>query len=245
MAIENDRTGTMTGTGGGDGRSGGVAGDKVETAKAEAGQVAGKAKEAGKEVMDEVTEKSAEVASTAKDEFNRLVDDGRAEIRTVGRERSEQLAARLETWAQQMRALSEGRVEEAGELRSWMQQAQRRVEDYASSLRERGPDGLMQDARRFARRRPGMFLLAAGVTGFALGRLVRSGAMSGSQDAQSGATPGYGSNGWYNGARTTDDLGTDNLGSPVEYGSATAVVIETEEALPSPIPGTQAGWPNQ
>ena len=44
-----------------------------------------------------------------------------------------------------------------------------------------GPDGVLQDVRRFARRRPGMFLLAAGVTGFAIGRVVKAGGMSGSQ----------------------------------------------------------------
>ena len=48
-------------------------------------------------------------------------------------------------------------------------------------MRERGPDGVIQDVRRFARRRPGMFLLAAGVTGFAIGRIVKAGGMSGSQ----------------------------------------------------------------
>ena len=81
-----------------------------------------------------------------------------------------------------MKALVEGRVEDAGELRGLIGDAQQRLESYASSLRERGPDGVMQDVRHFARRRPGMFLLAAGATGFAIGRIVKSGGMSGSQN---------------------------------------------------------------
>ena len=40
----------------------------------------------------------------------------------------------------------------------------------------------MRDVRQFARRRPGMFLLAAGATGFAIGRIVKAGGMSSPRD---------------------------------------------------------------
>jgi hypothetical protein len=113
-----------------------------------------------------------------------LATQTREELKAQSEQRGEQLAVRLQTWAGQMKALAEGRVEEAGELRALVGDAQHRLESYASSLRERGPDGVLQDVRRFARRRPGMFLLAAGVTGFAIGRLVKAGGMSGSEHAE-------------------------------------------------------------
>src|SRR4029077_3838504 len=127
-------------------------------------------------------EQTAAVARTAKDQFGQLATQTRDELRTHSEQRSEQLAARLQTWAGQMRALAEGRVEDAGELRGLIGDAQQRLESYASSLRERGPEGVMRDVRQFARRRPAMFLVAAGATGFAIGRIVKAGALSGSGD---------------------------------------------------------------
>jgi hypothetical protein len=185
MTIENDRSGTITTSGAGlrngpNGPSRG--GDKVETAKAESAEIAETAKQAGKEVMSEVSEQTTAVARTAKDQFGRLASQTRQELKAQSEQRGEQLAARLQTWAGQMKALVEGRVEDAGELRGLIGDAQQRLESYASSLRERGPDGVIQDLRGFARRRPGMFLLAAGATGFAIGRMVKAGGMSSSQN---------------------------------------------------------------
>ena len=185
MTIENERSGTITTSDAGvrtgpDGPS--WEGDTVETDKAESAEVAEIAKQAGKEVMSEVSDQTTAVARTAKDQFGQLATQTRQELKAQSEQRGEQLAARLQTWAGQMKALVEGRVDDAGELRGLIGDAQQRLESYASSLRERGPDGVMQDVRRFARRRPGMFLLAAGATGFAIGRIVKAGGMSSSQN---------------------------------------------------------------
>ena len=185
MTIENDRLGTLTTSDGGvqNGPSGpSPDGNAMETAKAESAEVAETVKQAGKDVMSEVGEQTAAVARTAKDQFQQLATQTRQELRVHSEQRGEQLATRLQTWAGQIKALAEGRVEDAGELRGVLGDVQERLESYASSLRERGPDGVLQDVRQFARRRPGMFLLAAGATGFAIGRIVRSGAMSDSHD---------------------------------------------------------------
>ena len=150
MTIENDRSETITTSGAGirngpNGPSG--KGDKVETAKAESAEIAETAKQAGKEVMSEVSEQTSAVARTAKDQFGQLATQTRQELKAQSEQRGEQLAARLQTWAGQMKALVEGRVEDAGDLRGLMGDAQQRLESYASSLRERGPDGVMQDVR--------------------------------------------------------------------------------------------------
>ena len=237
MTVENDRTGTYTGSDGGSGgRSSPTSGDTMEASKTEARNVAATAKESGREVVDEVGEKTAEVASTAKGEFQRLMDQASTEVQSVGRERGEQLAGRLDTLVQQMRALREGRVDEAGDLRSWMSQAEQRMQHYATTLRERGPDGVLDDVRRFARRRPGAFLLAAGATGFVFGRAVRAGAMS-SHRSESPAMRGYGSNGLYSSyGGGTSDL---DMTGDVEYRTTTAVIIEPEDTLPPPSTGTR------
>ena len=185
MTIESERSGTITTSG--DGARNGPngpsrQGDKIETARAESAEVAETAKQAGKEVMSEVGEQTTSVARTAKEQFGELATQTRQELKAQSEQRGEQLAARMQTWAGQMKALVEGRVEDAGELRGLIGDAQQRLESYASSLRERGPDGVLQDVRAFARRRPGMFLLAAGATGFAIGRIVKAGGMSSAQN---------------------------------------------------------------
>jgi hypothetical protein len=49
--------------------------------------------------------------------------------------------------------------------------------------------GVAEDLRRFARRQPGLFLAGAGIAGFVVARLLRSGAMSGSSgDGRSSST---------------------------------------------------------
>ena len=184
MTIENDRSATITTSSAGvrngpNGPSG--EGVKLETAKAESAEVADAAKQAGKEVMSEVSEQTTAVARTAKDQVAQLATQTRQELKSHSEQRSEQLAARFQTWAGQLKALAEGRVEDAGELRGLIGDAQQRLETYATSLRERGPEGVLQDVKRFARRRPGMFLLAAGATGFAIGRIVKAGGVSSSQ----------------------------------------------------------------
>ena len=50
-----------------------------------------------------------------------------------------------------------------------------RWSSFASRLEDRGIEGVVDDVARFARRRPGVFLLAAAGAGFVVGRFVRSG----------------------------------------------------------------------
>ena len=59
---------------------------------------------------------------------------------------------------------------------------------FANRLEMSGPQGLVDDVSSFARRRPGAFLLAAGVAGFAVGRIARAGAAV-AHDGQSNSQP--------------------------------------------------------
>ena len=84
-------------------------------------------------------------------------------------------------------ALSEGRPEQAGPLVDYAEQAATWLDNTASYIEERGVEGLAVDVVDFARRRPAIFLAGAAVVGFGVGRLIRSGAVSGDGD---GATAG-------------------------------------------------------
>ncbi|GAC1503859.1 MAG: hypothetical protein NVS1B14_09480 [Vulcanimicrobiaceae bacterium] len=50
------------------------------------------------------------------------------------------------------------------------------MQSFADSLSSRGYDGVMQDVKGLARRRPGLFLLGAAAAGFGVARLARAAA---------------------------------------------------------------------
>jgi hypothetical protein len=73
-------------------------------------------------------------------------------------------------------------------------QASGRVHDAASWLEQREPGDLIAEVRGFARRRPGVFVLAAAVAGIVAGRLTR-GTVAAQKDSQPGP-PAAGEERW-------------------------------------------------
>jgi hypothetical protein len=163
--------------------------DETSTAKVvarEASTVASSGVEAAKKVADEASAQVKDVAQQAKAQLTDLVGQTRAEVLQQAQARGEQAARGLRTLSDQIRALSDGRPGEAGPLMSYLDGARERVVGFAETLERRGPQGLLDDVSRFARRKPGAFLLVAATTGFAVGRLVRAGAAA-SHDHSDGA----------------------------------------------------------
>ena len=99
------------------------------------------------------------------------------------------MAGGIRTVGQQLQALSEGRRQAAGPLADYADQARRKADEVASRLDRDGIDGIIADLSGFARRRPGVFLLACAGAGFALARLVRSQAGAGGDSSE---TNGHG-----------------------------------------------------
>jgi hypothetical protein len=159
--------------------------DLASTAKQETGAVAHTAADAGKEVVSAVSERTSAVAGTAKQQLSSIIDQTKTELRTQAEGQGEQVISGLRTLSDQVSALSSGRPEAAGQVGVLLDEGRQRLQSYLGSLELRGPQGMVDDVTRFARRRPGMFLLGAGVAGFAIGRLVRSAAAEqGSQSSQ-------------------------------------------------------------
>ena len=125
--------------------------------------------------MSEAKDQARSVVSEAKDQVSGLVGKARDELRTQTADRSQQAAGGLRTLSDQLQALGEGRPGDAGPLAGYVADARQQVASFASRLEDRGIEGVVDDVARFARRRPGMFMLAAAGAGFVVGRLVRSG----------------------------------------------------------------------
>jgi ElaB/YqjD/DUF883 family membrane-anchored ribosome-binding protein len=65
----------------------------------------------------------------------------------------------------------------------YARRAAQAIEDTAESLRSKDPDELIDDARDFVRKAPGVAIAGAAIVGFALARLVKTGLDAGSGGA--------------------------------------------------------------
>ena len=173
------------------------ASDVAQSARQEATQVASSAADNAKQVASEATMQAKAVAQQAKEQVTNLVDQTRLEVLQTAQQKGEQAATGLRTFADQLRSLAIGQPDQAGQLQGYVQEAQDRVSALATRLENDGPQAVLADVTRFARQRPGVFLMVAAGAGFAVGRLVRAGTAASSehQSNGNGRAPRFASNG--------------------------------------------------
>ena len=166
------------------------------TAASQAKQVKGTAVGQSKVVARTANEDVRQLAGTVRTQADQVKGELAGQAREMLAETRDQLQSQADAQAtraaralfqvgSQAVALSEGRPEEAGPLVDYAEQAASWLDDTASYIEERGLDGLATDLVDFARRRPGLFLAGAAVLGLGVGRLIRSGAVSGDGDGNS------------------------------------------------------------
>jgi hypothetical protein len=134
----------------------------TDAARSAAGDVATEAGSQARAVLDE-----------ARGHASDLFETSRQELTTQAQVQTDRAAQGLKTLAQQVQALAEGRPHDAGRVADWVRDGQQRLTAFAHRLDEHGPQGLLDDATRLARRRPMVFLGACVGAGFAVGRIVK------------------------------------------------------------------------
>jgi len=194
----------------------------VDTAKSEAANVASTAAGGARDVASEAGAQAKVVASEAKLQVDRLISQSRDEIRQQADQRSTQAASQLRTLSDQFRALAEARPEDAGPLLNYLGEAEDRLRSMAWRLEQGGPQGIINDVSRFARRKPGMFLAGALGMGFVVGRLVRAAASNQQDNDQDNMSstyaampngPGYATSGELPPPMTTPSMSTEGWSS--------------------------------
>jgi hypothetical protein len=143
-------------------------------------QVAGMAAEGAKDVVQTAKDQAAEVGTEIKEQGRDVVNQARSQLRGQADDQTQQIAGKLRELGDEMRALVDGRPEQAQNVRGYADQAAGKLSELAGRLESRGFDGVVDDVKSFARRRPGAFLAGAAVAGMAVGRLLRN--SSGSND---------------------------------------------------------------
>jgi hypothetical protein len=139
----------------------------------EAKNVGATAAQAGSQVASTATEQAKEVAQETQRQAKDLLDQGRSQVKSQVVSQQQKAGQSLSSLAQELRALADGSSQGApGPARDLLQQASSSVENFASMLQNREPADLLDEVRRFARRKPGMFLLGSAVAGVLAGRLT-------------------------------------------------------------------------
>ena len=135
-------------------------------------------------VKQQSTQAASDVASTAQQEATQVAREAKDQVRELwGRTRSDltdQAATQQTRVAGGLRELSDqlgsmaGAADQDGMARGLVEDVARRADEAARWLDQRDPGSLLEEARSFARQRPGTFLAIAAGVGVLAGRLSRS-----------------------------------------------------------------------
>ncbi|MCY7395312.1 MAG: hypothetical protein LH468_04005 [Nocardioides sp.] len=138
----------------------------------QAQQAAGIAADEGRHVAGVASDEAATVAAEAKSQARGLMHDARTQVDDQTRTQRDRLVGTLHTVSDDLDSMaSQGAGPGlAGDL---ARQAAERTRALGQHLDGREPTEILQDVRRFARERPGTFLLGALAAGVVVGRLAR------------------------------------------------------------------------
>lgn len=166
----------------GDQTTPGSQGSTTDVARDEAADVARAAADKGAEVAGTVGEQANRVASETGRQARNLLNESREQLTGQARQGQQRAADGLRTVAAQLQQMTE-KSDEHGVASEVARQVADRTNSVASWLDHREPGDLLDAVRRFARRKPGVFLLGAALAGVAVGRLTRGAIAAQSDDS--------------------------------------------------------------
>lgn len=155
-----------------------------ETAPPGSGGRSGQGKEKASEAMGQARQSAGEVATTAKEQARDVVGESRAQLRDATakmrdrideetRTQAQRVAELVREWSDDL-ALMADRAETDSPVRGVVRRIADSGHSTADFLDQRGLEGVADEVRTFARRRPGVFLAGAALAGFAVGRLAKA-----------------------------------------------------------------------
>ncbi len=151
----------------------------ASTAQEQAGAVAGTAKDQAASVAQTATSAAGEVTGTAKEQVGNVVGETVQQAKDLTGQVKEQAAQQISSQTDKAtgvlrdvaKQLNEG--DTSGVVGQVLGEVGTRVQSFADALEQKGPQGLVEDVRRFARRSPGTFVLGAALAGLVAGRLAK------------------------------------------------------------------------
>lgn len=145
---------------------------KTDAAKREASNVAGQAASAAQDVAHTAKEEVANVAAEAKSSAQDLLGQAKTGLTSQAGAQQQKAAEGIRNISSQLHSMASA-PDQQGVASDLIRQAAQRSESVASWLENREPGDLLGEVERFARNRPGTFLLLAAGAGVLAGRLTR------------------------------------------------------------------------
>ncbi|WP_142058392.1 hypothetical protein [Pseudarthrobacter sp. B4EP4b] len=155
---------------------------KKDAAKEEASNVAGHAATAAQGVAHTAKDEAANVAAEAKSNAQDLLAQAKSGLTSQAGTQQQKAAEGIRTISSQLHSMASA-PDQQGVASDLIRQAAQRSESVASWLENKQPGDLLGEVQRFARNRPGTFLLLAAGAGVLAGRLTR-GLAAGATDSQ-------------------------------------------------------------
>lgn len=160
----------------------------AETAK----HAAGTAADEGKHVAGVAGEEAQNLGQEAKEQAKDLVANLRGQVQEQSGAQKDRLVDMLRQLSHDLQKMADSGGT-SGIANDVVRQVSSKARDLSQSMENRQPGDLIDEVRRFARRRPGTFLLGAAAAGVLAGRLTR-GAKGATSDGGGQVEP-YGSYG--------------------------------------------------
>lgn len=176
---------------------------------------------AAAQVAATAAEQARDLAAEATTQARDLVGEARTQLRDQAAAQKEKAASSLRSFADEMRGMAEA-GSGGGVATEFARQAAERTQQFATWLDQRDSGGILDDAREFARRRPGAFLLGAALAGVAAGRLTRGIAGAAGDSAPAPVRP------------TAPPLPRQDLGKPEPAGAMPVMPPITPPATTAP-----------
>ena len=202
-----------------------------------------------KSVAGTASQEAGRTAREATDQARMLWSQTRSELTDQAGTQQARAASGLRDLAQQLGSMAR-QSDQDGMARSLVDDVARRADDAATWLDQRDPGSLLEEARSFARQRPGTFLAIAAGVGVLAGRLSRSlvdeardsddstgSTRAGQFGDTNGSATGYGTStgGYGTGSGATGS--TAGTGMPAA-GSRTASTTASTPVTPGAAPAT-------
>jgi uncharacterized protein YjbJ (UPF0337 family) len=182
------------------------------------------AKNEAKNVKDAAAGATSQVAGTAKEQAGQVVSDVRQQTRQLADETRTQLTSQvsgqqhkavgqIRSVGDELRSLASGEGGQSGIVSQLAHEGADLTHKVADFIEQREPAELLDEVRRYARRKPGTFLIGAALAGVVVGRLTR-GVVANRSDSDSSGNRGNLGTG-YAGVTPSSYLGTPVDGAPV------------------------------
>jgi len=206
----------------------------AEAAKGAASDVASEATSAAADVKETAKTEVRSVVSEATDRAGQVMQTTRSELRSQVADKTSSFASSLDGIAQQLQSMAEKADDPSSPVAQFAQSAAQQIRQQGQRLDEGGIEGLLDDARRLARNRPGVFALGSVVAGFAFGRLAKHAdlkqAVTSAKEELTGSSDGQQGGGQQSFAPTSSTPAMTGMGSAPSGagGQAGTVLVESD-----------------